>query len=62
MFVVVQLGLNDVEIVQWDEVFATHEDAEQAIKDHVCDCINAVEGGYMEDSPDPTDFVIKPKP
>ena len=34
--------------------FATREKAETAIKDHLSDCINAVEGGDMIDSPDPT--------
>jgi hypothetical protein len=38
--------------------FATYEDAEQAMKDHIIDCINAVESGYMEDSPDPTDLRV----
>lgn len=39
-------------------LFDTREEAEQEIKDHICDCINAVEGGDMEDSPDPADFRI----
>ena len=33
--------------------YATREEAEDAIKDHITDCINAVEGGDMLDSPDP---------
>ncbi len=28
------------------------------MKDHIIDCINAVEGGDMEDSPDPTDLRV----
>ena len=36
--------------------FDTRENAEQEIKDHICDCVNAVEGGDMADSPDPSDF------
>jgi hypothetical protein len=46
------------------ELFETRDQAEDAIKDHITDCINAVEGGYMEDSPDPTDFrvVTVPEP
>ena len=40
------------------ETFATYNDAEEAIKDHIIDCINAVEGGDMEDSPDPSEFRI----
>ena len=38
--------------------FATIADAVQAIKDHITDCINAVEGGDMEDSPDPSELRI----
>ena len=38
--------------------FATIADAVQAIKSHLTDCINAVEGGDMEDSPDPSEFRI----
>jgi hypothetical protein len=38
--------------------FDTREDAEQEIKDHITDCINAVEGGHMEDSPDPSEFRV----
>ena len=33
--------------------YVTREEAEDAIKDHITDCINAVEGGDMLDSPDP---------
>jgi hypothetical protein len=33
--------------------YGTREEAEQAIRDHITDCINAVEGGDMMDSPDP---------
>ena len=40
--------------------FATHEEAEQAMKDHIIDCVNAVEEGFMEDSPDPTDLRVVP--
>jgi hypothetical protein len=40
------------------ETFRSYDAAEQAIKDHITDCINAVEGGEMDDSPDPTDFRI----
>ena len=42
------------------ELFETRDDAEQAIKDHITDCVNAVEGGEMEDSPDPSEFRIVP--
>jgi hypothetical protein len=38
--------------------FATLDEAVDAIRDHVTDCINAVEGGDMEDSPDPTQLRI----
>jgi hypothetical protein len=38
--------------------FATYEEAEQAMKDHIADCIDAVESGYMEDSPAPTDLRV----
>jgi hypothetical protein len=40
------------------ELFDTREGAEEAIKDHIIDCINAVEGGDMEDSPDPSEFRV----
>lgn len=39
-------------------LFETREDAEQAVKDLITDCINAVEGGDMEDSPDPSEFRV----
>ena len=43
--------------------FASREEAEQAIQDHIADCINAVEGGDMQDSPDPTSLrVVEMKP
>lgn len=35
---------------------ATYEEAEQAMKDRIIDCINAVEEGFMEDSPDPAEL------
>jgi hypothetical protein len=38
--------------------YATREEAEQAIQDHIADCINAVEGGDMMDSPDPTSLRV----
>ena len=38
--------------------FATREEAEDAIKDHIADCINAVEGGDMLDSPDPSNLRV----
>ena len=38
--------------------FDTYEDAAEAIKDHIIDCINAVEGGHLEDSPDPSEFRV----
>ena len=41
-------------------LFEAREDAEQAIKDHITDCINAVEGGDLEDSPDPSEFRVIP--
>jgi hypothetical protein len=41
-----------------DGLYDTREDAEQAIRDHITDCINAVEAGEMEDSPDPSDFRV----
>ncbi len=41
-----------------DGTYTTHEEAEQKIKDHITDCINAVEGGDLEDSPDPSDFRV----
>src|ERR1700728_5246549 len=39
-------------------LFDSREEAEEEIKDHITDCINAVEGGDMEDSPDPGDFRV----
>ena len=41
-------------------LFNTREEAEEEIKGHITDCINAVEGGDMEDSPDPTEFRVVP--
>ena len=38
--------------------YATREDAEQAIKDYIADCIDAVESGDMMDSPDPTSLRV----
>lgn len=38
--------------------YATREEAEQAIQDHIADCINAVEGGDLMDSPDPTSLRV----
>ncbi len=38
--------------------FATREEAERAMKDHIIDCINAVEAGDMMDSPDPSSLRI----
>ena len=38
--------------------YATREEAEQAIKDHIADCIDAVERGDMMDSPDPTSLRV----
>lgn len=38
--------------------FDTLEEAVSEIRDHIIDCINAVEGGDMEDSPDPSEFRI----
>lgn len=40
------------------QTFESVTDAIDAIKDHIKDCINAVEGGDMEDSPDPSEFRI----
>lgn len=40
------------------QTFATLDEAIQAIKEHITDCINAVEGGDMQDSPDPAEFRI----
>jgi hypothetical protein len=40
------------------ELFDSRDDAQEAIKDHITDCINAVEGGDMEDSPDPSEFRV----
>jgi hypothetical protein len=42
------------------ELFDTREHAQEAIKDHITDCINAVEDGDMEDSPDPIEFRVVP--
>ncbi len=41
-------------------LFGTREDAEEAIRDHIIDCIDAVECGYMEDSPDTSEFRVVP--
>lgn len=38
--------------------FDTREDAERAIKEHISDCIDAVEEGFLEDSPDPSEFRV----
>lgn len=40
------------------QTFATYAEAEQEIKDHITDCIEEVEAGNMEDSPDPSEFRI----
>jgi hypothetical protein len=40
------------------QTFPTLNAAMEAIKDHITDCINAVESGDMSDSPDPSDFRI----
>ena len=43
--------------------FTTRDEAQEAIDDHIIDCINAVESGDMYDSPDHTDFrVVEVKP
>jgi hypothetical protein len=43
--------------------YASREEAQQAIDDHIADCINAVEGGDMADSPDPTSLrIVEVKP
>ena len=39
--------------------YATRAEAEQAIQDHIADCVDAVESGDMMDSPDPTSVVSK---
>lgn len=39
--------------------FETRYEAEDAIREHITDCINAVEGGHMDDSPDPSEFRIR---
>lgn len=39
-------------------VYAMPEQAAEEIRDHIIDCINEVEGGEMEDSPDPSEFRI----
>lgn len=38
--------------------FATREEAEDAINDHVTDCIDAVDVGDMADSPNPTSLRV----
>jgi len=38
--------------------FATYDEAEQEMKDHITDCINAVEGGELGDSPDPDNLRV----
>lgn len=38
--------------------FTSFDDAVDEIRDHITDCINAVESGDMDDSPDPADFRI----
>ena len=40
------------------EHFETYDEAEQSMKDHIIDCINAVEDGHMEDSPDPSELRV----
>ena len=48
----------------WTDAFGrpVHYDSLDAavdgIRDHITDCINAVEGGDMQDSPDPSEFRI----
>jgi hypothetical protein len=59
MFIVKQATLNPDEPIVWGLKFDTREEAEQEVKDHITNCINAVEGGSMQDSPDPTDFTIE---
>lgn len=38
--------------------YDSRDAAEDEIKDHITDCINAVEGGLMDDSPDPSEFRV----
>jgi len=38
--------------------FASRNEAEQAMKDHIIDCVNAVEAGDMVDSPDPASLRV----
>ena len=38
--------------------FSSRDAAQEEINDHIKDCINAVEGGDMQDSPDTSDFRI----
>ena len=43
--------------------YATREEAQQAIDEHVAECIEAVETGDMSDCPDATNFrVVEVKP
>ena len=39
-----------------DGLYDTRERVERAIKDHIANCIKAVEAGELDDSPDPSDF------
>jgi hypothetical protein len=63
-YAVETLFVNDVWENCWRDnhnnptLFDSRDDAEQAIKDCITDCINAVEGGDMEDSPDPSEFRV----
>jgi hypothetical protein len=38
--------------------FASREEAEAAIEEHIADCINAVQSGDMHDSPDPSSMRV----
>jgi alcohol dehydrogenase YqhD (iron-dependent ADH family) len=40
------------------ETYDTFDDAVDAIREHIIDCINAVGGGHMEDSPEQDSFRI----
>lgn len=40
--------------------FARYDEAEEARKNHIIDCINAVEEGFLEDGQDPTDLRVVP--
>jgi hypothetical protein len=43
------------------ETFASYEEADAALAEHLRDCRYAVDAGHLEDVPPRSDFLIKPQ-